>query len=250
MAKKAHIQAYANDPRTSKENARRRPLEVIRTESNLLWNYLERKTRCKWLELAGTEAPTCDLLVQEQALGNTFIGLDLQLDGTPIIEGCLAKYADLVATDKAVFIHVNMLNLIRDDHPLIREVGVLVFDTNRGLGSRNLDDPEDDLVLEVTDLIKFGKKQQKRLGEFVLVLNITQQHAKTSNRERWPVVLAEKLVEAKVLFPEDVERVRINPECLVGKYPCLGSDEMLFSLIRFGFGQVLCAKGNPLGLTS
>ena len=232
--------------RFSKVNARSRPLEVIRTESNLLWDYQRKETRCSWLELAGGGAPTCDLLLQEGALGKNFLGVDLDLS---IVTGCKTKYADLCTAGMAHFHHGDLLAMVRGYSPVVQDVGVLVYDTQQGLPHRNLDNPDDELVRAVTDLIQFGKKQHKELGEFLLVINVTQQRASVDNCNRWPLLLAQKLVEAKVLLPEQVEQVRRNPDCLVGKYPCSKAGSMLFSLIRFGFGQVLCEEGqNPLGL--
>jgi hypothetical protein len=245
------------DATPHKKHYRRMPLNVVQHEAAMLWDAAHKKLRCDWLELAGHGAPSCQMLIDQGALGDCdkqpknpcFIGLDTEEDGGKVIQGCQTLYDPWCQTGQAKFLRKNMFDCIEESffgNSDLAKVGVVVYDTNQSIGIGDLNDPDWALGKGIRSLIRFARYQQSQLGEFVMVINVTQQHASHENRAQWEPWLAQQLADAHVIFPEDVERVRANPGSLVQKYPCTTADFMLFSLIRFGMGEVLGLLPDPV----
>jgi hypothetical protein len=123
----------------------------------------EGRLRVDWLELAGPEAPTARLLLDEGAIGtpgnpSRFIGLDKDKKTIDQAKALYKEHPEVLLEHVAGnFVH--RLDLYPD-------VGVLVFDSlNKAKGKET----EEHLDL----LFDFAHKQARELGGFCLVLNVT-----------------------------------------------------------------------------
>jgi len=147
----------------SKMETRKRALETVRSCSPILWSRKDQALHHDWMELAGVHAPTCQFLLDENALGSKakFIGVDLE---ESIIDGCRTHYGDDVPAE---WVHGSLTSLLRDMEAF-QGVGVLVYDSEHAVRGRGTIEA----VLPV--LSRFAFRQEEKLGEFMLVINVAQ----------------------------------------------------------------------------
>ena len=159
-------------PLATKQDTRRMPLDIIRERSSFLWSREKQRLRYDWVELAGPQAPTLQIHLDENTLGPgaSFIGVDTD---QKTLRGCLGHYGPDVPA------RWHLGNLITELRSPARwdNVGVVVFDSWRAVRGNRTITPE--LVV----LTEFAHRQQKRLGEFLLVLNVTIPPRRFSERD-------------------------------------------------------------------
>jgi len=147
----------------AKQETRVGTLEMVQ-ESSILWSARHQALRYDWVELAGKQAPTLQMLLAEGALTGSgqFVGVDLDKD---IIAECAEVFSAETAAGQCDWSTRNLITLLRDQDALPR-TGVLVYDScecARGKAiQRNLD-----------VLFDFAKRQEEQLGQFLLVLNVS-----------------------------------------------------------------------------
>jgi hypothetical protein len=118
--------------------------------------------RVDWLELAGPEAPTAQILIDADALTaqGRFIGVDNDRD---VITRAKRAYK---SNPNVVLQHVegNFLHMLDTD--AADRVGVVIFDSWNGAKGREVEEH-----LDV--LFDFAQRQRQALGAFFLGLNVT-----------------------------------------------------------------------------
>ena len=195
----------------AKDETRRRPLDVVKKHSALLWSKSTNSLRYDWMELAGSGAPTLEMLLREEALNGEgkFIGVDREAS---IIAGCKQKYGPHAP---AVWREGQLSEFANANHPDMQRVGVLVFDSEDGIWRGKWSDLE-----QVT---AFAKLRAAKIGEFALVVNaVAPPHR---------------------LKPGDMEkyRKRLSDECGVAIKPealtpyTSKTEQMVWTMVTFGF---------------
>jgi hypothetical protein len=185
----------------AKQATRLRALDLVRDHSCNLWSPSKNALRYDWLELAGHRAPMLNLLMSEGVLGSSrFIGVDTD---KATIEDCQSHYG---SGDHAEWVHGDMRRVLTlKKHAELRErVGVLVYDSHDGLHNQNL-------ARNLRPLFTFAQEQRDRLGEFLLILNVTAAERNTtdSDRKRYSDLLSDQ-----VGYPVDVDhqyRSKVTP---------------------------------------
>lgn len=165
------IPAFTTSP--AKAETRQDTLNVLREARNHL---LDRAglLRRDWIELAGPEAPTLRLLLDQHFLGvgsnAKFIGVDRD---KPTLEHAASLYG---SEAPAVWIQADLLSLIEADRNAFPNAGVLVFD-----GFNNMRGAEAYRALDV--LFAFAKSRSEDHMGFLLVLNFsTSRQSKVDQR--------------------------------------------------------------------
>lgn len=146
----------------AKQETRQKPLSILQSCSSVLWSQKHQALRYNWMELAGTRAPTLRMLLENKALapGARFIGVDTS---KKVLAGCRDHYGEDVP---AKWVQGSLVPKLRDAAAYPR-VGVLVYDSFRSVRGQAV---EADLRV----LTRFAHAQADRLGEFLLVLNVSQ----------------------------------------------------------------------------
>ena len=164
----------------AKESTRRMALEHAQ-ESPILCSRTTGKLRFGWLELAGKGAPTLDLLLREGAItpdGPIFHGVDLD---TEVVAGCEVLYADAPTEFRQGRLETLLLQ-----EDLFRDVGVLVFDSEYVVRRKNLE-------ALLGPVAAFARRQQARLGDFLLVVNICPGRSSAEDFESYRETLSRLL---------------------------------------------------------
>lgn len=207
MTRHDFTEAGARNP-SAKQETREKPLELLRGRSSVLWSRKHQGLRYDWMELAGTRAPTLQMLLDERALapGARFIGVDTS---KKVLGGCRRHYGDGVPAE---WVQGSLIPKIRDAvaYP---QVGVLVYDSFRSVRGQAV---ESDLRV----LARFARSQADRIGEFLLVINVSQSRFTTDE----DVSRYQEAVSAIMGFTEvDLHRYisKRNP--------------MFWTALRFGF---------------
>ena len=146
------------------------------TRMPYLWDSKRNHLRCDWLELCGEDAPTARHLFDLKMVGaaQKFIGWDLN---TAAIERCEQTYLSEIATGQAQFSAGDLLTAMRNDEKSLRGVGVLVWDQTKAASAHFTES-------EFPIIARFANLQRERLGEFLLILAVSDPPmAKTSLRE-------------------------------------------------------------------
>ena len=196
----------------AKQATRLRVLDLVRDHSCNLWSPSKNALRYDWLELAGHRAPMLDTLLSAGALKgrSRFIGVDTDPD---TIRGCQDHYGP---DTPAVWVNSPMKSVLRlNKHAGLRwGVGVLVYDSHDAIHSQKL-------ARNLRPLFDFAKGQQERLGEFLLVLNVTADSRRTTraHRKRYADLLSDQ-----VGYPVTVDhsyKSKVTP--------------MIWTALRYGF---------------
>lgn len=147
------------------------PLEHLREHCPNLWR--RGALACDWMELAGPEAPMLQVLLDEGALANgaRFIGVD---SNASVIEDCKERYRD-VASSTVWLTNPLQVVLNEADPQVCSEVGVLIYDTQKGVWSSKW--------AELEMAVRFAQKQRKELGSFLLVVNVVGNWSQAPNAE-------------------------------------------------------------------
>lgn len=152
--------ALSDEGFEAKDQTRLHALNIVQ-HSSFLWSRDQRTLRCDWMELAGTRAPTLQLLLDLNALQppSRFVGVDTD---PSVIDGCKAHYGPEAP---AIWHHGPLIPALRRLGPF-DQVGVLVYDAFRAVqGERTIQ-------REVRALARFAMRQQGLLGEFLLIINV------------------------------------------------------------------------------
>lgn len=142
-----------------KEDAGKAPSRIRNFETVQRVRGLWHRTQClrrDWMELAGAEAPTFQMLREQGAFrrGAKFIG----------VERDAQTFATLPQDDHAVWIHDSLEDLLSDRDERLNNVGVLNFDGFDGPGEHL------DYLFEL--LFEFSYKQFSITHAFCLILNV------------------------------------------------------------------------------
>jgi SAM-dependent methyltransferase len=118
-----------------------------------------------WIELAGSGAPTMQLLLDRKALpsstGAKFIGIDTDEDTLAEAKERYSKHAD-----SADWVRGKLESILAADQNAFPNAGVLVFDSwNAAQGQ------EIERTLPI--LFDFARRRERQHGEFMLVLNVS-----------------------------------------------------------------------------
>lgn len=145
----------------AKQDTRQRPLDIVRKHSAHLWSRKHQALRFNWIELPGHHAPTLQMLLDAGALQGPghFGGVDTS---SKVLQGCREHYGDDVP---AFWVKGNLITALRspDAFP---DAGVLVYDSFRAAkGAKTIEK-------ELPVLARYAHRQEQRLGEFLLVLNV------------------------------------------------------------------------------
>ena len=169
----------------AKQATRQRALDLVREHSCNLWSPSKNALRYDWLELAGHRAPMLDLLLKAEALngGARFIGVDTD---EATIEDCQDHYGDAPAVwacDK-----IRSVLTAKRHQPSRENVGVLVYDSHDAIFDKRLSK-------HLQPVFNFASQQREKLGEFLLVLNITaaERYTKPHHREEYARLLSEQV---------------------------------------------------------
>ena len=167
-------EALSQKGHDSKEYTRVRTLEIV-SQSCLLWDTEKKHLLCSWMDLAGPECPSLQMLLEHGALSPTslFYGVDVE---PSVLEGCQQLYAHV---PQARWLEGDVSRLVER----YEDVGVLVFDSHNGVAGTDLEDS-----LEVLSL--FAEKQRERLGEFLLVVNTSTARRSRAEIEGYPALLS------------------------------------------------------------
>jgi len=205
--------ATTKSGQTAKHNTRQKPLHILREHSSNLWSRKHDALRYNWMELAGTKAPTLQMLLEEKALHPElparFIGVD---KSQTVIEGCKEHYEEGTA---ATWVQGHLIPHRRDS-AAYQNVGILVYDSFRavrGTGTLHQDLPV---------LARFAERQYERLGEFLLVLNVAK---------RW----VDKDEDVAHFKARVADLLQLDPETVDLHQYTSKKTPMLWTAIRLGF---------------
>lgn len=161
----------------AKQETRERALDIVRRSSKL-WARKSESLRYDWMELAGKEAPTLQMLLDEDVLKEArFIGVDRS---QKVLEGCREHYGP---SAPAQWVKGSLKTLLRDSASF-SNVGVLVYDSFRAVKG-------DPIGGDLSVLSHFVRRQEKKIGEFVLVINVTQSRSSEKDIEDYRRLLAD-----------------------------------------------------------
>jgi hypothetical protein len=204
-------QALSDQGFEAKDETRLHALNIVK-HSSFLWSRDQQALRCDWMELAGTGAPTLQLLLNLDAIEAParFIGVDT--DET-VIEGCMDRYGPEAP---AHWHHGPLIPALRRLGPF-DQVGVLVYDAFRAVqGERTIQ-------REVRSLARFAQRQRDRLGEFLLVMNVDGSPRYRSNGT----------YDSYRKLLSDAFEMQVEPEAL---HPYVSrQDTMVWTALRWGF---------------
>ena len=108
-----------------------------------------------WVELAGENNPTVDLLAPVLGPGR-FVGVDRDA-------GCVDRNAAR-GLPHATWVHGQLQTLLANRPALFARAGVLNYDSFAGWNG-------DSILVETAPLVRFARQQLDRVGEFVLIVN-------------------------------------------------------------------------------
>ena len=200
----------------AKQNTRLFPLQALQEHSTgILYNHTTNTLKYDWLELSGVQAPTFQMLLDNNALSETgtakFIGLDIDPD---VISGCIEHYSQPHLRHLQEW-HTGNLEALLERKNAFPNVGVLVYDTEDGIWRGKWDN-----LQRVT---QYALRQYEKLGEFLLVINVVAdpRFATSMSIQRY----CDKLSE--------LTGARVKPDSL-HRYTSKKSP-MLWTMITFGF---------------
>ena len=108
-----------------------------------------------WVELAGENNPTVDLLAPVLGPGR-FVGVDRDL-------GCVDRNASR-GLPHTTWLHGTLQVLLANRPTLFARAGVLNYDSFAGWNGESI-------LVETAPLVAFARRQLDRVGEFVLIVN-------------------------------------------------------------------------------
>lgn len=162
-----------------KQATRDETLRIVR-ERSPFWQ--GGKLACDWLELAG--GPDQTVLMLEGALSER--GRYLGISNDP----------EVVEMNRRLYGHLEHVEWVEDDiltaigaadkRTRYERVGVLVYDTEMSLASRNF-------IRDLQYVIKFAKDQHRRMGAFLLVLNFVERGGKRGELQQGRQAYEEEL---------------------------------------------------------
>ncbi len=147
----------------AKHQTRVSNLEAVK-RSYVLWPAHRQRLVDDWMELAGVECPTVDLLQPNLASQARFIGVDTS-PGT--LRKCRVAHRD----KQAQWVHGDILDLVLSRAPCMDNVGVLNFDPFLSPGR--------DLEAALETLGDFAQQRQRDASHFLLIINVTSAYKKT-----------------------------------------------------------------------
>lgn len=169
----------------AKQATRLRALDLVREHSCNLWSPSKNALRYDWMELAGHRAPMLATLLREEALngGARFIGVD---NDEATVEDCRAHYGSEAPAEWVCGDMRSILTVHKHAH-LRGQVGVLVYDSHDAIFDSRLS-------RHLRPVLDFAKEQREKLGEFLLVLNVTAdpRYTKPHHREMYARLLSEE----------------------------------------------------------
>ena len=208
LAHKATAHDFSECPK--KQATRDETLRIVR-ERSPFWQ--GGRLACDWLELAG--GPDQTVLMLEGALSERgrYIGISNESD---VIETNRRLYRD---RDHVEWVEDDVLTAIgaADKLPRYARVGVLVYDTEMSLASRNF-------LRDLQYVLRFAKGQHERMGAFLLVLNFVE-------RGREPGVLK----QTRKAYEEELAKLtgqKVRFTTYKNKHPGV---PMLLTRISWGF---------------
>lgn len=158
LAHKVTAHDFSGCPK--KQATRDETLRIVR-ERSPFWQ--GGRLACDWLELAG--GPDQTVLMLEGALSERgrYIGISNESD---VIETNRRLYGD---REHVEWVEDDVLTAIgaADKLPRYERVGVLVYDTEMSLASRNF-------LRDLRYVLRFAEAQHRRMGAFLLVLNFVE----------------------------------------------------------------------------
>lgn len=196
----------------AKQATRLRALDLVREHSCNLWSPSKGGLRYDWMELAGHRAPMLSTLLREGALNGTarFIGVDTD---EATIEDCRSHYGP---ETPAVWVQDSMRSVLtaKRNLPHRENVGVLVYDSHDAIHDSRL-------PARLQPIFKFAGQQRERLGEFLLVLNVTadNRYTKQVHRDRYSRLLSGEVGYEVVV--DQSYRSKVTP--------------MVWTALRYGF---------------
>ncbi len=165
-----------------------------------------------WVELAGENNPTVDLLAPVLGPGR-FIGVDRDL-------GCVNRNAAR-GLPHVTWLHGTLQTLLANQPALFARAGVLNYDSFAGWNG-------DSIFVETTPLVHFARRQLDRVGEFVLIVNA----AMVRNVPRHEAEARARRVFAPLLAPLDRD---LEPTDLFYYRAAGDRNDMLNVRVQVGF---------------
>ena len=169
-----------------------------------------------WLELAGKNNPTVDLLAPMlKPDAGRFIGVDND-------QGAIDSNAvrDLLHT-QWLFARTTLQDLLADQPELFERVGVLNYDSFSGWNGERI-------IAETTPIVRFAAQQVRRVGEFMLIVNAEL----TRNVPLPDAMIRVQRLFAPLLAPR--QRVVEEADCFIYK-AAGGKNHMLNVRVKLGF---------------